>query len=116
MIASILIIEDSRHLQRDYVHMLGEEHEYHFAATAKQAIDLLDTRAFDHIICDFQLDQGTGRDVYDWLERKMPDELARLTFVCGTPAQVAGLSCPVYQKASFGLEEALRERVEETSG
>ncbi len=113
---TFLIIEDNLNLQADYKRMLGEEHEYACATTAERAITWLNSMKFDHIICDFQLEQGTGRDVYDWLIENRPGYVRRLTFVCGNPSDVAGLDAPVFQKAGSYLKEALLERVEETSG
>jgi ActR/RegA family two-component response regulator len=113
----ILIIEDNFGLRESYKRAL-QRHGFvcATATTARQAIDLLNSVEFDHVICDFQLDQGTGGDVHDWLKENRPDQLEKFTFVCGFTSDVAAYGLPVIAKAGLDICGEIIERIEAAGG
>jgi DNA-binding NarL/FixJ family response regulator len=114
----ILIIEDAVVLADSYKRALRkhEDYEFHFATatTAEGAITWLNSVNFDHVLCDYNLDQGTGRDVYNWLKENNPSQLAKFTFVCGMPSECRGLDAPILSKADTYLNDYIFERIQET--
>jgi DNA-binding NarL/FixJ family response regulator len=109
----ILIIEDSAQLRAGYRRFLGNKDEFQFAEadTADKAIAFLSSESFYHVVCDYNLERGTGRDVYNWLVENRPEQLERFTFVCGSYADVSDLDAHHIQKGSMGLNTELLERL-----
>ena len=110
----ILIIEDVKGIRDTYKRNLRHDGEFIFAeaATAATAIMLLSSANFDHVICDYNLDQGTGRDVFYWIKENRPEQLKKFTFVCGMTSDVADLDATVLWKLQENLYEELAERVQ----
>jgi CheY-like chemotaxis protein len=110
----ILIIEDVKGIRETYKRKLGPKGEFTFteAATAGAAIKYLSSTSFDHIICDYNLDQGTGRDVFYWLQENRPEQLERFTFVCGMPSELSDLDATVFHKLDSTLYDELLDRVQ----
>jgi CheY-like chemotaxis protein len=110
----ILIIEDVKGIRETYKRKLGPKGKFAFAeaTTAQRAIDLLFAMSFDHVICDYNLDQGTGRDVFYWLQGNKPEQLERFTFVCGMPSELSDLDATVFHKLDSTLYDELLERIQ----
>jgi ActR/RegA family two-component response regulator len=111
---TILIIEDSTSLQESYKRSLLRKGEFEFetAITANGAIGKFSGANFDHVICDYNLEQGTGRDVFYWLQENRPDQLKHFTFVCGMPSEVSDLDAPALNKSTTSLFDELLANIE----
>ena len=109
----ILIIEDAEQIRETYKRHLNRSGEFVFAeaATAEDATSLLFSMSFDHVICDYTLERGTGRDVFRWLQENRPEQLERFTFVCGITSDVADLDAMVLWKLDSNLYGDLLSRV-----
>lgn len=69
---SVLLIEDSQLIRRSLVEAIdasGELHVDAWADTPADAIRLLASKAFDAVIVDLQLKDGTGVDVLAYLQQ-----------------------------------------------
>ena len=110
----ILIIEDTQGIRETYKRRLKHKGEFTFAeaVTAEEAIEHLRPTSFDHVICDYNLEQGTGRDVFYWLQKNRPEQLERFTFVCGITSEVSDLDATVLGKLDHALYEELIVRVQ----
>jgi DNA-binding NarL/FixJ family response regulator len=110
----ILIIEDARGIRETYKRKLRQKGEFNFAeaATAEAATTWLNSMSFDHVICDYNLDQGTGRDVFYWLQENKPEQLKRFTFVCGMPSELSDLDATVFHKLDHTLYEDILTRIQ----
>jgi len=83
---NFLVVEDDFHLQKTYERFLhGRGHQAFLAASPKQAIALLKNRPYiDGVICDYQLEGGTGAEVYLWVSHHKPELLERFALVTAT--------------------------------
>jgi len=111
---TVLVIEDDENLQRSYQRML-EGYKCSYAATADAAILALSEASFDYVTCDYNLERGTGEDVFNWLTDNKPEQLERFIFICGSFDSVATIDAPFLQKGSMSLKEDLLERIAEVA-
>jgi PAS domain S-box-containing protein len=78
----VLFIDDEpqiRLLARDIL----APHDVVTATSGRDAIELLASREFDAIVCDLQMPDLGGVDVYDWLLARRPDLAHRIVFTTG---------------------------------
>ena len=114
----ILIIEDNMGIRELYKRSLNRHGDFAFAEAAdvKTAIKYLFSISFDYVICDFELAQGNGRDVYKWLKEERPDQIKRFMFVCGDTSHINDLGIPFISKMNPHLDNAMFEKIEATCG
>ena len=80
----ILFIDDERLLGAAFQRALSHEHDVVVVETAAEALArLTDGEWFDVIFCDFNMPAMTGADLYDIIERSMPEHAPRFVMVTG---------------------------------
>jgi PAS domain S-box-containing protein len=81
--ARILLIDDEPRTARVLAELLSP-HEVTLAHSGREAISRLagDT-SFDAIVCDLQMNDGSGVDVYEYLNERAPDLARRVIFTTG---------------------------------
>lgn len=85
------------------------------------AIVLLEHEDFDAIVTDWQMDDGSGADVYRWLESNKPDHTQRIVFLStneGDDANAVAPGRPMFRKGqdSHALTSVLNEIVRQVRG
>jgi CheY-like chemotaxis protein len=83
------------------------------------AIILLHHEEFDAIVTDWQMDDGTGADIYRWIVQKKPQLAQRIVFLSdgeGDDPSTIAPGRPMFRKGqdSHGLTSVLEEIVRET--
>jgi CheY-like chemotaxis protein len=91
---------------------------YHVTAvdSGNSAIAQLTTQDFDVIVADWHMDDGSGQDLYRWVEEKRPDLVDRIVFLSGEgtgDVEAAAPGRPVFAKGqdSASLTKVLDEIV-----
>ena len=82
--------------------------------SGNQAIELLELRAFDIIVCDWHMHDGGGADVYRWLIKHKPHLASRIVFLVEADQDDTGPVAPgrpMFRKGqdSAALTSVLRE-------
>lgn len=67
--AQLLIIEDDLTILRALALLLGKFGELDVASSTSEALARLRAKTFDVIISDYELPDGTGLDILDWLQQ-----------------------------------------------
>jgi CheY-like chemotaxis protein len=81
--ARILLIDDEPRTARVLAELLSP-HEVTLAHSGREAISRLTGDAsFDAIVCDLQMNDGNGVDVYEFLIERAPDLARRVIFTTG---------------------------------
>jgi CheY-like chemotaxis protein/anti-sigma regulatory factor (Ser/Thr protein kinase) len=81
--ARVLLVDDEPSMARVLAELLSQ-HDVTIAHSGREAIArLAGNAAFDAIVCDLQMDDGTGADVYEYLSRRAPDLARRMIFTTG---------------------------------
>jgi PAS domain S-box-containing protein len=81
--ARILVVDDEPNMVRVLAEVLSQ-HDVTLAYSGREAIARLARDAsFDAIVCDLQMNDGTGVDVYDYLCQWAPDLARRVIFTTG---------------------------------
>jgi PAS domain S-box-containing protein len=81
--ARILLVDDEPSMVRVLAQLLSQ-HDVTIAYSGREAIArLAGNPAFDAVICDLQMNDGTGVDVYEYLCQKAPDLARRVIFTTG---------------------------------
>ena len=79
----ILVIDDEPQILRA-ITLLLSTHDVAVANGGREARELLETAApFDVILCDLQMSDGTGADVYDHVRARFPTLERRMIFMTG---------------------------------
>jgi PAS domain S-box-containing protein len=79
----ILIVDDEPNMVRVLAEVLSQ-HDVTLAYSGREAIARLAGGAsFDAIVCDLQMNDGTGVDVYEYLCRRAPNLARRVIFTTG---------------------------------
>ncbi len=79
----VLLVDDEPNMVRVLAELLSE-HDVTTAHSGREAIAHLAADAsFDVIVCDLQMNDGTGADVYEYLRRRAPDLARRVIFTTG---------------------------------
>jgi len=80
----ILVVDDEEQLRAALQRYLSRKHHVLTAASGKQAQDLLERDGeFDIVICDLMMREGSGMDLFEWLEEHRPMLTERMLFVTG---------------------------------
>jgi PAS domain S-box-containing protein len=81
--ARVLIADDEPLIGR-IVRQLLEAHDVTTVESGRRAIDLLQQgERFDAIVCDLQMTELGGADVYDWVMARRPELERRIAFMTG---------------------------------
>jgi PAS domain S-box-containing protein len=81
--ARVLVVDDEPHVARVIAQLLAP-HEVTLAHSGRDAVTCLgDDAAFDAIVCDLQMNDGTGVDVYEHLVEHAPSLADRIIFTTG---------------------------------
>jgi PAS domain S-box-containing protein len=91
--ARVLVVDDEPGIGRSLARSLGRDHEVSTVTCARDALDLLlESDAYDAVLCDVMMPEMTGVELYAELERYRPDLAERVLFFTGgafTPATQA---------------------------
>jgi CheY-like chemotaxis protein len=81
--ARILLVDDEPSMVRVLAELLSPN-EVTTAHSGREAIARIATdEHFDVIVCDLQMNDGTGMDVYEYLRERAPDLARRVIFTTG---------------------------------
>jgi PAS domain S-box-containing protein len=81
--ARVLLVDDEPRTARVLAELLSP-HEVTLAHSGREAIARLAADAsFDAIVCDLQMNDGNGVDVYEYLTERAPDLARRIIFTTG---------------------------------
>ncbi len=119
---TLLVVDDDPLLLEAMARYLFDEG---YAVTqmesGNQAIELLDRREFDTIVCDWHMHDGGGAKVYRWLELHTPHMTGRIVFLSETDAddsKEVAPGRPMFRKGqdAEALVTVLREIVDRVRG
>jgi PAS domain S-box-containing protein len=81
--ARILLVDDEPSMARILAELLSP-HDVTIAHSGREAIAHLgESTSFDAVVCDLQMNDGTGVDVYEYLCQRAPDLARRVIFTTG---------------------------------
>ena len=81
----ILVVEDHSDTLEALSHLLSHfGHEISVADRAQNALNIIDSKEFDVVLCDIALPDGSGYDVIAEAKRKRPVKAVALTGFGGT--------------------------------
>lgn len=82
-----LVVEDDAALGKTWKRLLSRMGEpiVEVAGTVASALWFLSENEYDIVLCDFQLPDGTGADVYKWVQKKKSHLLPAFFFCTGVP-------------------------------
>jgi CheY-like chemotaxis protein len=76
----ILVVEDHDDTRRVLTHLLAHfGHDVSMADGARSALEIIETKNFDVVLCDIGLPDGSGHDVISHAKRKQPLKGVALT-------------------------------------
>jgi CheY-like chemotaxis protein len=82
--ARVLVIEDQLPLARTLERALAERYDVTLAACAKEGLVALESPpAFDVVLCDMLMPDGTGIDVFEGTSQRAPQMAERFVFMTG---------------------------------
>jgi PAS domain S-box-containing protein len=81
--AKILVVDDEPLVANLLGRLLSGEHDVTIATSAVQALSLVETTAFDAIVCDVMMPVMTGMDFYAKLQESAPSLAEKIVFVTG---------------------------------
>jgi len=79
----VLVVDDEPSIRSFVELLLADHHEVISVASGRDAIESLELRAFDVIVCDLIMPSLTGMDVYDYARAKRPELAPRFVFMTG---------------------------------
>jgi two-component system NtrC family sensor kinase len=79
----LLIVDDDRDLLRSLRRQLGVRWSVTTAESVDHALAELEAQTFDAILCDLEMPERNGIDLYLALERSRPELIDRVIFVTG---------------------------------
>ncbi|AUX39613.1 uncharacterized protein SOCE26_010070 [Sorangium cellulosum] len=89
--ARILIVDDEPLILRALGGVLGASHEVVCVGSGVHAQRTLRLDArFDVVLCDIAMEEGTGDELYGWIEAELPALAGRVLFMTGGGASDAG--------------------------
>ncbi|MCC6738400.1 MAG: response regulator [Planctomycetia bacterium] len=113
----ILVVDDEDSIRILVTHALREDNEVTACDGGRTAIEMLQSREFDAVVCDLRLRDVTGRQVYTWIRANRPALSRRFLVMTGDTHGDEGrtfledFQTPCVTKP-FDLDE-LRQRVRE---
>src|ERR1700736_2763835 len=76
----ILVVEDHGETLRTMSHLLAHfGHEISMADSSRSALEIVESKTFDVVLCDIGLPDGSGYDVISHAKRKQPVKGVALT-------------------------------------
>jgi PAS domain S-box-containing protein len=78
-----VLFADDEPLIRNLARELLEPYDVVTAASGRAAIRLLESEHFDAVVCDLQMPDLGGVDVYEWILAQRPDLAGRIVFTTG---------------------------------
>jgi CheY-like chemotaxis protein len=80
----VLAIDDEALLLKAYRRMLIDHHDVEVRVGAREALRLLEAdRAFDIVLCDLQMPDMSGADLYGVVRERWPELAERFIFITG---------------------------------
>lgn len=80
----VLIIDDEALIGRSIQRALSRTYEVVVADSGARAIDILKADpGFDCVLCDLQMPEVSGMEVYEWVEREAAAVAPRFVFMTG---------------------------------
>jgi PAS domain S-box-containing protein len=80
----LLIVDDDRAFGRSLQAMLSGDHDPIYVPSARAALDRIAAGArYDAVICDLMMAEMTGKQFYDELSQRAPDQARRIIFMTG---------------------------------
>lgn len=101
---AVLLVDDDPMIRRATSRLLGYDHEITSASSAHDAIEVLDDRSFDIILCDVMMPEMNGVEFRTWLTDNRPDLADTFIFFTGGAVgdalleQVESSNSPVLSK------------------
>lgn len=84
----VLLLEDRLELQRLTTRMIKRAYptaNVHVTARCSEAISALEFETFDLLVCDFEVLDGYGDKVLEWVRNEKPELLSRFVFFSASP-------------------------------
>ncbi len=81
--AKVLIVEDESSLARALATEIGRVHVVQLVANAAEALDVLNTKPFDVILCDVRMPGMSGEALFEKVRRDRPQVAVRFVFMTG---------------------------------
>ncbi len=117
----VAVVDDEPAVSDVIRRALRDHHSVHVFESAEQIFESLEEgNRYDAILCDLFMPGKSGRDIYDTVKDRWPEQAANIVFMSGASLQrshdelLEGLDRPMIRKP-FRLHElrsAVRERVE----
>ena len=117
----LLLADDDPMLLMVIGDLLGDAYTVTRVESGHAAIVLLEHEEFDAIVVDWQMDDGTGADVFRWLELHRPALTQRVVFLStneGDDASPVAPGRPMFRKGqdSHALTTVLNEIIRQVRG
>ena len=80
--ARILVVDDDDLVARSLQRALST-HQVNVTSSGRQAIDLCKEQEFEVVLCDVMMDDFTGKDVFEELQKARPGYEERIIFITG---------------------------------
>ena len=119
---TLLLAEDEPVLLAIMAELLGElGHAVTAVESGNAAIARMDLADFDVIVADWHMDDGSGGDIYRWLQARKPYLAGRVVFLSGDEGEEVGQVAPGRPMIRKGQDSAaliavIREIVREVRG
>jgi signal transduction histidine kinase len=110
--ARVLIIEDEGALARALAAEIGRVHDVNVVANALEALEVMQTKNFDVILCDVRMPGMSGEALFELLRKEKPHVALRFVFMTGVgfgadfERFLSESGRPVLEKP-FSVEDAL---------
>ena len=111
----ILIIDDEFNIRHVFERILQRQgYQVHTAVSGREALEYIRTTSYDLILCDIQMPDMNGMQLYATLQQQHPNLLPRIVFISGdtvdahTRQFLQEVSSPVLHKP-FSVEQLVSE-------
>ncbi len=71
--ASILVIDDDKGIQKSFANLLSKEHEVLSGYNGKEGLEILEAREADMVFLDYQMPGSDGIEVLKIIKKKEPE-------------------------------------------
>jgi two-component system NtrC family sensor kinase len=80
---AVLVVDDEAEVGAAVARILGKEHDVVTVTRGAAALELLEDRTFDVILCDIMMPEMTGMELYERIVATSPDVARRIVFMTG---------------------------------
>jgi len=80
---SVLLVDDDPLILASLRRLLAREFDVTISGTASDALTAIGQRSFHAVVCDVMLPGMSGIDLFETMQRTMPDAAARVIFLTG---------------------------------